>query len=75
MITSIQKLNRIQDNDDPLNLSPLALTALAYLDEALEQEHYEIMTEIIRYAKEFGAEDYEIDEILRRPFQSRSKAF
>lgn len=47
-----------------LNLTPLKVTALAYLSEARNQEQYEQMTEIVRYAREFGATNQEIRAVL-----------
>ncbi len=49
---------------------PLKLTALLYLKEALIKERYETCTEIIRYARWFGASDFEISALLEDPRRS-----
>ena len=46
---------------------PVKLTALAYLKEALLNEVYEECPLAIRIAKEFGAEDFEIQDLLEDP--------
>ncbi len=43
---------------------PVKLTALLYLKEALRRERYEECSEFIRVAKEFGAQDREVEELL-----------
>ena len=43
---------------------PVKLTALLYLKEALQGERYEHCAEFIATAKEFGAVDREIEELL-----------
>jgi len=47
--------------------NPIKLTALVYLREALNQERYEECPEIIRIAKEFGAQNDEIKLLLEDP--------
>ena len=47
--------------------SPVKLTALLYLKEALQRERYEECSELIRVAKEFGAQDREVEELLEDP--------
>lgn len=49
---------------------PVGLTALVYLKDALLQERYENCSEIIAVAKEFGAETYQIDDLLEDPRRS-----
>jgi len=44
--------------------NPVKLTALLYLRGALRAERYEECAEYIQVAKEFGAQDREIDELL-----------
>ena len=44
--------------------NPVKLTALLYLREALRTERYEQCAQFVRVAKEFGAQDQEIDELL-----------
>lgn len=56
--------NALQQTTGALDLSALKLTALTYLAEARVQEDYEQMTDIVLYAKEFGATDREIDAVL-----------
>ena len=46
---------------------PFKLTALLYLKEALVRERYEACAEIIRLARQFGAAEYEIDDLLEDP--------
>ena len=46
---------------------PVKLTALIYLREALIAERYELCSEIISVAKEFGALDEEIRVLLEDP--------
>ncbi len=48
---------RIQKN-------PVKLTALLYLKEALLNEQYENCREFIEIAKEFGAQDFEVQYLL-----------
>ena len=43
---------------------PVKLTALLYLREALLGARYEECPEFIRVAREFGAKDREIEELL-----------
>lgn len=47
--------------------NPVRLTALIYLREALLEERYEICPGFIEIAKEFGAADYEINNLLEDP--------
>ncbi len=44
--------------------NPVKLTALLYLREALLSARYEDCAEFIRIAKEFGAKEREIEELL-----------
>ena len=46
---------------------PVKLTALTYLREALLEEVYEECASAIRIAKEFGAQDFEIQSLLEDP--------
>lgn len=46
---------------------PVKLTALLYLKEALSRENYEICSEVIATAKEFGAADFEVQDLLEDP--------
>lgn len=43
---------------------PVKLTALVYLKEALQTEHYEVCADMISTAKEFGATDREVYNLL-----------
>jgi len=47
--------------------NPVKLTALLYLREALLGERYEECAGFIRIAKEFGAEVFEIQNLLEDP--------
>ena len=46
---------------------PVKLTALTYLKEALLDEVYEECAFAIQVAKEFGAQDFEIENLLEDP--------
>ncbi len=46
---------------------PVKLTALTYLRDALLEEAYEECAASIQIAKEFGAEDFEIQNLLEDP--------
>ena len=43
---------------------PVKLTALLYLKEAIQKEKYEEAPEFIEIAREFGAKEREIEELL-----------
>ena len=47
--------------------NPVKLTALLYLRGALQAEQYEECAQFIRVAKEFGAQDREVVELLEDP--------
>ena len=47
--------------------NPVKLTALLYLKEALLNQQYENCREFIQIAKEFGAQDFEIQNLLEDP--------
>ena len=44
--------------------NPVKLTALLYLREALRSQRYEECAQFIAIAKEFGAQEREIEELL-----------
>ena len=46
---------------------PVKLTALHYLREALLWEQYELCADFIAVAKEFGAQAFEIQNLLEDP--------
>ena len=46
---------------------PVKLTALLYLKEALAVENYEACAGIIQVAREFGAGDFEVQDLLEDP--------
>ncbi|MFZ5802441.1 MAG: hypothetical protein ACOY3K_04940 [Candidatus Omnitrophota bacterium] len=46
---------------------PVKLTALLYLQEALLRERYEECAEMIEIAREFGAQPFEIRNVLEEP--------
>ncbi len=48
-----------------LDLTPLKVTALTYLREALVKEDYENMDELVRYARVFGADEQEVAQTLQ----------
>lgn len=47
--------------------NPVKLTALLYLKEALLEERFEECPLFIRIAYEFGAQDYEVENLLEDP--------
>ncbi len=49
---------------------PIKLTALLYLKEALERQQYENCPELIGVAREFGAAEFEIQDLLEDPRRS-----
>ena len=46
---------------------PVKLTALLYLRESILAQRYEESAQFVRVAKEFGAIDWEIEELLEDP--------
>lgn len=44
--------------------NPIKLTALLYLREALRTERYEECAQFVQVAREFGAQEQEIEELL-----------
>lgn len=54
----------------PNRKDPVRLTALIYLKEALLKEQYEACGDIITIAREFGARDREIKDLLEDPRRS-----
>ena len=55
-----------------LSRHPVKLTALLYLREALLREKYELCSEVIATAKEFGALPFEVQDLLEDPRRSPS---
>lgn len=51
----------------PVAQHPVKLTALLYLKEALLRERYEECPGFIAVAKEFGAVDFEVQDLLEDP--------
>ena len=51
---------------------PVKLTALLYLKEALVREQYEKCAELVETAKEFGAQPFEIQDLLEDPRRTPS---
>ena len=49
---------------------PVKLTALWYLKEALIREQYEKCEDYIAVAKEFGAQPFEVQDLLEDPRRS-----
>ena len=47
--------------------NPVKLTALLYLRAALLKERYEDCAQFVQVAKEFGAQEREIEELLEDP--------
>ena len=50
-----------------VNKNPVKLTALLYLKEALTKQQYEACPDIIAVAKEFGAAEVEVQDLLEDP--------
>ena len=75
MTPTINPIRR-QPEIPKITRNPVKLTALLYLREALLEERYEECEEIIAIAEEFGAQPFEIDELLedprRYPFEAKS---
>lgn len=46
---------------------PIKLTALIYLKEALAKQQYELCGDLVSVAREFGAKDFEIQDLLEDP--------
>ncbi len=65
MLKTIQ--NPGGQNRKPVVKHPVKLTALVYLKEALLKEKYEDCSEIVAIAKEFGAADFEVQDLLEDP--------
>ena len=62
-------MQKLDENARPptllrVNRNPVKLTALLYLREALEAQRYEACAGFIAVAKEFGAAEREIEELL-----------
>ena len=51
---------------------PVKLTALLYLKEALIREQYEKCAELVAVANEFGAQPFEVQDLLEDPRRSPS---
>ena len=51
---------------------PVKLTALWYLKDALIREQYEKCADIIAVAEEFGAQPFEVRDLLEDPRRSPS---
>ncbi|MBP9853959.1 MAG: hypothetical protein KBD53_03725 [Candidatus Omnitrophica bacterium] len=64
MFNEAQVNTRPQPQTEGLDLSPLKITALIYVIEALVDEKYEEMRELIHFAREFGATDQEVNIAL-----------
>ena len=61
---------KIEERARPLTLlevkkDPVKLTALLYLRESLISQRYEQSAQFIAVAKEFGAKEREIEELLK----------
>ena len=51
---------------------PVKLTPLLYLKEALIREQYEKCAELVAIANEFGAQPFEVQDLLEDPRRSPS---
>ncbi len=63
----IEAQNVQQGSKKWITKDPVKLTALLYLKEALLNQEYEVCREFIEIAKEFGAQDFEIQYLLEDP--------
>ncbi len=70
MLNTIQHFNTLKRR--PVMKHPVKLTALLYLKEALLKQQYETCPELITVAKEFGAGEFEIQDLLEDPRRSPS---
>ncbi len=66
MLKTIQN-SRWQFTRSAVVKHPIKLTALLYLKEALKKERYEACPEIISVAREYGAAEFEIKDLLEDP--------
>ena len=57
---------------EPIRKNAVKLTALLYLKEALVREQYEKCAELVETAKEFGAQPFEIQDLLEDPRRTPS---
>lgn len=62
MLNTLANIN--QPKRRPVVKNPVKLTALLYLKEALIKQQYELCSELIGIAKEFGAMEWEIHDLL-----------
>ena len=63
----LETMNVSQAKRRPVMKHPIKLTALLYLKEALVKQKYEICGEVIAIAKEYGAADFEVRDLLEDP--------
>lgn len=68
MLETIQ--NAYPQRRRAVNRDPVKLTALLYLKEALVKQQYEVCPDIIAVAKEFGADEVEVQDLLEDPRRS-----
>ena len=66
-VAMLETLNVSQQKRRPVLKHPIKLTALLYLKEALAKQKYELCEEIISVAKEYGAADFEVRDLLEDP--------
>jgi hypothetical protein len=60
MITEYAVVEKQKINRNPKNYHPVKVTALNYIREALEEERYEEVRDMIAIAREFGAGHWDI---------------
>ena len=70
MLNTVQRFNILKRR--PVMKHPVKLTALLYLKEALAKQQYEVCPDIITVAREFGAGEFEIQDLLEDPRRSPS---
>ena len=68
MLETIQ--NAYPQRRKAVSRNPVKLTALLYLKEALVKQQFEHCQDIISVAKEFGAGEVEIQDLLEDPRRS-----
>ena len=64
-MTRLETMERSRHGTKAEYWHPLGLTALVYLKEALDAEKYEDCQTFIDIAQEFGAEGWEIQNVLK----------
>ena len=67
MDTTSRQRNKLFQRMTKKTSHPVKLTALLYLKQALLKEQYELCSDLIAIAREFGAKEVEIQNLLEDP--------